>query len=187
VLHIAALLFDEKTPKTVPTQTQKTDENALQDVFCELKWFNTAKGYGFVRTNGLTADIFLHASLLQCDNHPLVGEGATMKCDIRKTDNGYSVEKVLTVIETGDTPFQKAEDETQQLIITTKGIVKRYSTTSEFGFIIPDDGVKDIFVHKSCVENSGLEELIPGQSVEVSYKTVPKGREALSVKVLQNP
>lgn len=163
-------------------------EDNLQDLFCELKWFNTAKGYGFVRTPGLTADIFIHSSTLQSDNHPLVGEGATLKCNLAKSNNGYFVEKVLNVIDCGNTPFKKpADDEKQGQIITTKGIVKWYKPDQEFGFILPEDGVKDIFVHATCLKNSGLEELIAGQVVEVSYKTVLKGREALSITIKENP
>lgn len=168
-------------------QTSNREDN-LTDVFCELKWFNTAKGYGFVRANGLTADIFIHSSTLQSDNHPLVGEGATLKCTIAKSNNGYFVEKVLNVIECGNTPFTKSPDEEEHgQIITTRGIVKWYKPDQEFGFILPDDGVKDIFVHATCLKNSGLEELISGQIVEVSYKAVMKGREALSVTIKENP
>ncbi|MGL4975200.1 MAG: cold-shock protein [Bosea sp. (in: a-proteobacteria)] len=47
----------------------------------------------------------------------------------------------------------------------TKGIVKWFNTTKGYGFITPDDGGKDVFVHISAVERAGLRDLREGQVV----------------------
>ena len=47
-----------------------------------------------------------------------------------------------------------------------KGTVKWFNMSKGFGFIGPDDGSKDVFVHISAVERSGLSELREGQKVE---------------------
>lgn len=49
------------------------------------------------------------------------------------------------------------------------GTVKWFNTTKGYGFIKPDDGTKDVFVHISSLEKSGLKELQEGQ--KVSYET----------------
>jgi CspA family cold shock protein len=46
-----------------------------------------------------------------------------------------------------------------------KGTVKFFNTTRGFGFITPDDGSKDVFVHISAVEKSGMGYLSEGQKV----------------------
>ncbi|MEN5082684.1 cold-shock protein [Bosea sp. TWI1241] len=46
-----------------------------------------------------------------------------------------------------------------------KGIVKWFNTTKGYGFITPDAGGQDVFVHISAVERAGLRELREGQSV----------------------
>lgn len=56
----------------------------------------------------------------------------------------------------------------------TKGVVKWFNPTKGFGFIQPDDGGKDVFVHMSAVERAGLHSLNEGQKVE--YEVVP-GRD----------
>jgi CspA family cold shock protein len=48
----------------------------------------------------------------------------------------------------------------------TTGTVKWFNTQKGFGFIQPDDGGKDAFVHISAVERAGLNHLVEGQKVE---------------------
>jgi CspA family cold shock protein len=52
----------------------------------------------------------------------------------------------------------------------TTGTVKFFNTTKGFGFIQPDDGSKDVFVHISAVERSGMSTLNEGQ--KVSFEVV---------------
>jgi CspA family cold shock protein len=53
----------------------------------------------------------------------------------------------------------------------TKGTVKWFNPAKGFGFITPEDGSKDAFVHISAVENAGLSSLSEGQ--KVSYELQP--------------
>jgi len=59
----------------------------------------------------------------------------------------------------------------------TTGTVKFFNTQRGFGFIEPDDGSKDAFVHISAVERAGLSSLTEGQ--KVSYELQP-GRNSKS-------
>ena len=65
------------------------------------------------------------------------------------------------------------------------GIVKFFSETKGYGFIAPDGGAADVFVHISKVEESGLDKLNENQ--KVSFETQPsrkpgKGPEAFNLK-----
>ena len=57
------------------------------------------------------------------------------------------------------------------------GTVKWFNSTKGFGFIQPDDGGKDVFVHISAVERAGLRGLNEGQKVEYELQS-ERGREA---------
>jgi CspA family cold shock protein len=57
------------------------------------------------------------------------------------------------------------------------GTVKWFNATKGFGFIQPDDGTKDVFVHISAVERAGLRSLMDGQKVTF---TIEQGREGKS-------
>jgi cold shock protein len=60
----------------------------------------------------------------------------------------------------------------------TTGTVKWFNSTKGFGFIQPDDGSTDVFVHISAVERAGLRELIEGQ--KVSFELVRDNRSGKS-------
>ena len=61
----------------------------------------------------------------------------------------------------------------------TKGTVKFFNMTKGFGFIQPDDGSKDAFVHISALERSGISSLSEGQKVEYELQTDSRtGRQA---------
>lgn len=65
----------------------------------------------------------------------------------------------------------------------TVGTVKWFSTIKGFGFIEPEDGSKDAFVHISAVERAGLSKLEEGQKVE--YELVPGDRGRSSAENLK--
>ena len=54
------------------------------------------------------------------------------------------------------------------------GVVKWFNTTKGFGFIQPDDGGQDVFVHISAVERAGLSGLAEGRKVSYEIKVDPK-------------
>ena len=65
------------------------------------------------------------------------------------------------------------------------GTVKWFNTTKGFGFIAPDTGGKDVFVHISAVERAGLTGLADNQKVEFELRAGRDGREsATELRVL---
>lgn len=67
----------------------------------------------------------------------------------------------------------------------TTGTVKWFNETKGFGFITPDDGSKDVFVHFSAILDDGFRTLNEGQKVSFNVEDGPKGPQAQSVE-LQN-
>lgn len=64
-----------------------------------------------------------------------------------------------------------------------KGKVKWFNTQKGFGFIVPDDGGKDVFVHISAVERSGLRGLAENQVIEYELQTEKGKTAAVNLKV----
>ncbi|MDX6555229.1 MAG: cold shock protein [Miltoncostaeaceae bacterium] len=62
-----------------------------------------------------------------------------------------------------------------------QGIVKWFSSDKGFGFITPDDGSADCFVHQSEINSEGYRTLDEGQRVTYETQTGPKGLQAVKV------
>ena len=62
------------------------------------------------------------------------------------------------------------------------GTVKWFNATKGFGFITPDGGGEELFVHQSQIQMQGYRELTEGQRVEFEVTRGPKGLQASSVR-----
>lgn len=62
------------------------------------------------------------------------------------------------------------------------GTVKWFSAEKGYGFIAPDDGSADVFVHHSAIEGTGYRQLSEGQHVSFETTTGPKGPQASAVR-----
>src|SRR5690606_28876109 len=115
-----------------------------------------------------------------------LGEGAIIDCHIVKGPKGALVTSVENLVHPGETPMpisHRIDDGDEEAFIQMGGTVKWYKPDKGFGFIIPADGQKDVFVHQSCLERHGLTVLAPGQRVIMKMREVAKGREVVSLEI----
>ncbi|MGH1375197.1 MAG: cold shock domain-containing protein [Alphaproteobacteria bacterium] len=158
-------------------------QNELVPVKMHLKWFNGTKGFGFVVPEDESYDAFLHVTTLQQSGLHSIGEGAILLCTVSNGDKGRQVQEVLEVLDKGAlSTAPEINEETG--MATMGGLVKWYKPEKGFGFIIPDDGMKDVFIHKTLLDKLELDELEAGQRVRVTLKFVDKGREAVDLQVI---
>jgi CspA family cold shock protein len=64
-----------------------------------------------------------------------------------------------------------------------KGTVKWFNAQKGFGFIVPDDGSKDLFVHYSSIKANGFRSLKEGDKVEYEVEKTDQGAKAVNVTI----
>lgn len=168
-----------------------------------VKWFNDTKGFGFVVPEDRSVDAFLHITVLRQAGVETLGEGAQIVCTIGSGPKGPQVDSVLEIHSKGTpsgggarlSPYGTGQNNTyghrsgpahapaSGPVETLTGTVKWYKPEKGFGFIVPDDGKQDIFIHKSCLDRAGLSTLTTGQRVRIGARAAPKGREVANIEI----
>ncbi len=150
-----------------------------------VKWFNLSKGFGFVAPLDSSPDAFMHMSVLNRAGMQQVVEGTKLLVEIGDGPKGRQVLHIVQTLGIAEVPsatphHQPVTGPTEEL----DGSVKWFKPDKGFGFITPDDGGRDVFVHKSAVQRLGLAQLESGQRVKMVVHTAAKGREAVSIALL---
>ena len=151
-------------------------------VEAKVKWFNASKGFGFVTLSDGTQDAFLPMAILRRAGYEDVREGATVTCEVSAGAKGPLVTAVLNVdSSTAVAPQSRGDGFDRRMprpSQTLEGAVKWFEAEKGYGFISPDGGGKDVFIHITALRRSGVNALGPGQRVRVDVVDGKKGLEA---------
>jgi cold shock protein len=156
------------------------------EVAAVVKWYNRTKGFGFVKPNDGAPDAFLHASLVAQAGHDDLADGTSLVCDIAEGPRGPQVAAIHSIeLPTEPVPRSRpprfAGGGEGELV---EGTVKFYNADKGFGFIVPDDGSKDVFVSARTLTRAGIAALEAEQRVRVATRMGQKGPMAARVELL---
>jgi len=158
-----------------------------------VKWFNSGKGFGFVTLED-GADVFLHSSVIM-NSGTAVNEGDRVRVRVGQGQKGRQVTEILEVEASGGGPAsrpaarpagpprQSGPPLNRGPAVEVRGTVKWYNQQKGFGFIRPEDGTKDVFVHASTLARAGLDQLPEGTRVAIMVVQGAKGPEATELNL----
>jgi CspA family cold shock protein len=152
----------------------------------KVKWFNASKGFGFVTPDDGAQDAFLPMAVLRRAGYEEVREGTSVTCEVGDGAKGPLVINVLnidpsTAVAARDSGFERRDPRPST---TLDGAVKWFEPDKGYGFISPDGGGKDVFIHITALRRSGVDSLDPGQRVRMEVVDGKKGQEADHVTLL---
>ena len=163
----------------------------------KVKWFNRSKGFGFIIPDDGTSDVFLPLAVLERSGFGEAPDGASIVFEWVQGPKGRAATQVIELDASSAPPraprenrFRPPRDDMYGdsggggASESLDGVVKWYDPARGFGFILPNDGGKDIFVHVTALRRSGLEGLEPGQPVRMMVSQARRGREASSIQLL---
>jgi CspA family cold shock protein len=169
------------------TRNEAGETAGLVEVSGAIKWFDVAKGYGFILPDGgVPGDILLHVTCLRRDGFQTALEGSRVVCLVKQGDRGLQAFRVLSMdVTTAVHPAEMQEQRTHAAVTAESGLeralVKWFNRTKGFGFLSRGEGTEDIFIHMETLRRYGITELRPGQVVLVRFGRGDKGLMAAEI------
>ena len=162
-----------------------------------VKWFHTDKGYGFLEREDGPGDLFCHMTVVQASGRDALPQGAAVTCSVVQGDRGPQVSRIFSVEPPTGGHVSADRNRSFDLlypgpqasgppspVMELSGAVKFFDPERGFGFVVPDDGGREVFVHSSVLFRSGMTDLLPGQRVFVRAENVPRGLQATQIEPL---
>lgn len=163
------------------------DVKAAQVLQGRVKWFDPAKGFGFIVSDGTEADILLHANVLRNFGQSSVADGAGIEVRVQTTPRGVQAIEVLSIAPPEGVAHPLGEDagelsvEDMNALVIEPARVKWFDKSKGFGFANVFGRPEDVFIHVEVLRISGFADLASGEAVGLRVVDGRRGRMAVQV------
>lgn len=163
------------------------EETTLLVVHGHVKWFDPAKGFGFIVSDEAESDILLHANVLRNFGQNSVADGAKITVRVQQSPRGAQAVEVVTVqAPVGGVVSLAAEGHTMtaeevDALALEPARVKWFDKAKGFGFANVFGRHDDVFIHVEVLRMSGFADLQAGEAVCLRIIEGKRGRMAVQV------
>ncbi len=154
-----------------------------------VKWYDPAKGFGFIVPDDGGADVFLGKAVIELAGHGIPKEGCRVEAMAQNRTKGRSATALLAVGPADPATLETLRaarrprppgPEVADVVGPRRGMVKLFNARRGFGFVTIGDGTPDIFFHVTT-QGAGLRSLAVGDAVDVVWGSGPNGLTAVEV------
>ncbi len=171
------------SPLVAKSETEPGVPEPIVRVIGRVKWFDSAKGYGFIVAESvtdetLTGDVMLHITSLKAYGEADADEGARIVCDAAQRERGWQTVNIIEM----DRPRASVQRDLGAAQDCEPVIVKWFNRTKGFGFVTRPGQTADIFLHAVELRKAGIEEIDTGHRLDVQISTGAKGEHVSLVR-----
>jgi cold shock protein len=166
--------------------------DAIQEIVGQIKWFDLAKGYGFIKpSSGEQGDVLLHQTCVRQSGFKAAYEGARVVCEAVQGPKGLQARRLISLDNSTAQTSDLATQRPLRYAAEPRGpafdaTVKWFNRGKGYGFVSRGPDTPDVFVHMETLRRSGIRELRQGQRVRVRAGDGPKGELAAEITVLDS-
>lgn len=162
------------------------EDEATQELHGRVKWFDPAKGFGFIVADDAATDILLHANVLRNFGQGSVADGAGITVRVQQTQRGVQAVEVLQIEPPalGSIPVIEEAAEAGadfSALPLEASRVKWFDKGKGFGFANVFGRPEDVFIHIEVLRHSGFADLQAGEAVCLRVIDGKRGRMAVQV------
>ncbi len=165
----------------------RQDSGGAERLVGKVKWFDPAKGFGFVIAEEGGPDILLHANVLRNFGQSSVADGAGIEISVQRTERGVQAVEVHSIeppVGSDSAPladFQDIDPEEMAAAVLEPARVKWFDKGKGFGFANVFGKPEDVFIHIEVLRRSGLADLQLGEALAIRVIDGKRGRMAMEV------
>ena len=170
----------------------RDESKVARSVAGRVKWFDPARGFGFVVADGIEDDILLHANVLRNFGQGSIADGAGITLAIQATPRGFQAVEVLDVAPPPSEEVPPLQDfgEIPPEVIRGAPLqparVKWFDKAKGFGFSSVFGKSEDVFIHFEILRRSGLADLVPGEAIAIRVVEGKRGLLAAEIQAWES-